>query len=80
MELRAGRRRPAACRCVLLLSPPDVPPTWRLCRVGVIGAGANTKLHHIPNLQRIPGVRLVTVCNRTLGSARAAAEQFGIPG
>lgn len=46
----------------------------------MIGAGANTKLHHIPNLQRIPGVRLVTVCNRTLGSARAAAEQFGIPG
>lgn len=57
-----------------------LPPRPNACRVGAIGAGANTKLHHIPNLQRIPGVSLVTVCNRSLGSARAAAEQFGIQG
>lgn len=79
------------------------------CRIGVIGAGANTKLRHIPNLQAssiaiklhipqdertpvtchhlfhhwlqdIPGVHITTVCNRTLGSSRAAAAAFGIPG
>jgi predicted dehydrogenase len=46
--------------------------------VGVIGAGGNTKLRHIPNLQDIPGVRITTVCNRTLNSSRAVAAEFGI--
>lgn len=30
-------------------------------------------------LQEIPGVQLVSVCNRTLGSSRAVAEQHAIP-
>ncbi|KAL4451339.1 hypothetical protein ABPG77_009411 [Micractinium sp. CCAP 211/92] len=49
-------------------------------RVGVIGAGANTKLRHIPELLGIPGVKVATVCNRTIGSSRAVAAEFGIPG
>jgi predicted homoserine dehydrogenase-like protein len=67
-------------------SPPigSMPPavTCLPCprRVGIIGAGGNTKLRHIPNLLEIPGVQLRTVCNRSLGSSRAAAEAFGIPG
>jgi hypothetical protein len=48
--------------------------------VGIIGAGGNTKLRHIPNLLEIPGVQLHTVCNRSLGSSCAAAKAFGIPG
>ncbi len=47
-------------------------------RVGVVGAGANTKLKHIPGLQAIEGVSVDVVCNRTEASSRAAADAFGI--
>jgi predicted dehydrogenase len=39
--------------------------------VGIIGAGANTKLHHIPKLQAV-----ATVCNR---SAESTAKVAHIP-
>lgn len=41
--------------------------------------GATLK-HHPPPLQEIRGVVLTIVCNRTLASSRAAADQFGIAG
>ena len=47
--------------------------------VGVIGAGANTKLLHIPKLQDTKGVEVVAVANRTLQSSRKVAKHFGIP-
>ncbi|MGE3778858.1 MAG: Gfo/Idh/MocA family protein, partial [Pirellulaceae bacterium] len=47
-------------------------------RVGVIGAGANTRLHHIPKLQRIAGVEVVSVCNRSRASSEQVARDFGI--
>ena len=46
-------------------------------RVGVVGAGANTKTKHIPLLKRIPGVSLVGVVNRRAASTEAAAREFG---
>ena len=48
-------------------------------RIGVIGAGWNTKRRHIPGFQEIEGVEVAAVCNRSEESGRAAAEQFGIP-
>lgn len=48
-------------------------------RVGVIGAGANTRLHHIPKLQAIPGVEVVAVVNRSRESGERVAKEFGIP-
>ncbi|GAA2980683.1 putative dehydrogenase [Microbacterium terrae] len=48
-------------------------------RIGVVGAGGNTRLHHIPKLQAIAGVEVVAVANRSAASARAVAEEFGIP-
>ena len=48
-------------------------------RVGIVGAGANTRSRHIPGLQAIAGVEVVCVCNRTPASSRAVAEHFGIP-
>lgn len=48
-------------------------------RVGIIGAGANTRLRHIPGFQAIPGVEVVAVCNRTEASGWAVATEFGIP-
>jgi len=47
-------------------------------RVGLIGAGANTRSRHIPGLRALPGVEIVTVCNRRLGSTAAVAKEFGI--
>ena len=48
-------------------------------RVGIVGAGANTRDRHIPGLQAIEGVEIVSVCNRSAESSDRAAEQFGIP-
>ena len=48
-------------------------------QVGVIGAGANTRLHHIPKLQAIEGVAVVGVCNRSRASGDRVAADFGIP-
>ena len=48
-------------------------------RVGIIGAGQNTKNVHIPNLQAIPGVEILEVANRTIKSAKQAAREFKIP-
>ncbi len=47
-------------------------------RVGFIGAGANTRLHHIPKLKAQPGVELVAVANRTKESGERVAREFGI--
>jgi predicted dehydrogenase len=47
-------------------------------RVGIIGAGTNTREVHIPKLREIPGVEIVAVANRTRESAEAAARTFGI--
>jgi predicted dehydrogenase len=48
-------------------------------RVGLIGAGANTRLRHIPGLRALPDVEIVAVCNRRPESTRAVAREYGIP-
>ncbi|MGE9296673.1 MAG: Gfo/Idh/MocA family protein [Puniceicoccales bacterium] len=48
-------------------------------RIGVIGAGANTRAKHIPGFQAIDGVEVVTVANRSEESAQRVADEFGIP-
>jgi predicted dehydrogenase len=47
-------------------------------RVGIVGAGANTRLRHIPGFQEIDGVSVVAVANRSLESGEKAAAEFGI--
>jgi predicted dehydrogenase len=47
-------------------------------RVGLVGAGANTRTRHIPGLQALAGVEIVAVCNRRPESSAAAAREFGI--
>jgi predicted dehydrogenase len=47
-------------------------------RVGFVGAGGNTKLHHIPKLKAQPGVELVAVANRSKESSERVAKEFGI--
>ena len=48
-------------------------------RVGLIGAGANTTLMHIPGFQAIDGVEIVSVCNRSRASSQRIADEYGFP-
>ena len=47
-------------------------------RIGVIGAGANTRLKHIPGFQSIDGVTVDVICNRSEASSGKAADEFGV--
>ncbi len=48
-------------------------------RIGLIGAGANTRLRHIPGLRELENVSIVAVCNRRPSSTAAIAREYGIP-
>ena len=48
-------------------------------RVGIVGAGGNVRLRHVPGFKAIDGVEIVSVCNRTRESSQRAADEFGIP-
>lgn len=47
-------------------------------RIGVIGAGGNTRAKHIPGFQAISGVEVAAVCNRSRESGEKVAREFGI--
>ena len=47
-------------------------------RVGFVGAGANTRKHHLPKLKAQPGVELSAVANRSKESGDRVAREFGI--
>src|SRR5690242_220108 len=53
--------------------------THQLLRIGLIGAGANTRSRHIPGLQSLPQVEITAVCNRRPESTRAVAREYGLP-
>jgi predicted dehydrogenase len=47
-------------------------------RIGIVGAGDNTRRRHIPGLRVIPGVELTGVVNRTTASTERVATEFGM--
>lgn len=47
-------------------------------RIGVVGAGGNTKLRHLPGFAQIEGVTVTGVCNRSAESSQKVADEFGI--
>ncbi len=47
-------------------------------RIGIIGAGANTRARHIPEFQKISGVEVTVICNRTMESSQRVAKEFGV--
>ena len=51
----------------------------KVIRIGCVGAGANTKLRHLPGFQAIDGVEIVSVSNRSLESSRRVADEYNIP-
>ena len=48
-------------------------------RVGLIGAGKNTRDRHIPGFHQVDGVEIAAVANRSRESGRVVADQFNIP-
>ncbi|MCH7606513.1 MAG: Gfo/Idh/MocA family oxidoreductase, partial [Chloroflexi bacterium] len=48
-------------------------------RVGLVGAGANTRLRHITGLREQEGVEIVSVANRSRESGERVAGEFEIP-
>ncbi len=51
----------------------------RPLKIGLIGAGENTRARHLPGFQSIEGVVCAAVCNRSEESSRRVAAAFGIP-
>ncbi|MDP7278795.1 MAG: Gfo/Idh/MocA family oxidoreductase, partial [Candidatus Poribacteria bacterium] len=51
----------------------------QIIRVGIVGAGRNTTSKHIPGLQAITEVEIVSVCNRSRQSSERVATEFNIP-
>ncbi len=48
-------------------------------RIGIVGAGGNTRAKHIPGFQALDNVVISGVCNRSRSSSEAVAREFGIP-
>jgi len=48
-------------------------------RIGLIGAGKNTRDRHIPGFQKVDGLEITAVANRSRESGRVVADQFNIP-
>ena len=48
-------------------------------RLGLIGAGRNTRDRHIPGFQQVEGVELAAVANRSRESGQRVADSFNIP-
>lgn len=48
-------------------------------RIGLIGAGANTRLRHIPGFLALDDVELVCVANQTIESGEQVADENDIP-
>ena len=48
-------------------------------RVGLIGAGRNTRERHIPGFDKVGGLEIAAVANRSRESGRVVADQFNIP-
>ena len=48
-------------------------------KIGLVGAGDNTRLRHIPGFREIDGVELVSVANRSRASGQRVADEHRIP-
>src|SRR4029434_5361400 len=54
------------------------PKMPKRIRVGLIGAGANTRSRHIPGLLANPDVEIIAVCNRRPESTLGIAREYNI--
>ena len=57
----------------------DHPWQTDTLRIGIIGAGANTRSRHIPGLRMQNSVEIVGVANRSAASSQKVAKELDIP-
>jgi predicted dehydrogenase len=50
-----------------------------MLRIGIVGAGENTRTRHIPGLRALDGVQIAGVVNQTPESTAKVSATFGIP-
>lgn len=50
----------------------------KVVRIGLVGAGNNTRIRHIPGFNSLEGVEIVSVCNSTRESSERVASEFNI--
>ena len=50
-----------------------------MIRIGIVGAGANTRLRHLPGFAAIAGAQVAGVVNRTPESSQRIADECSIP-
>ena len=50
-----------------------------LVRVGIVGAGAIAQVSHFPAYHKLPGVKVVAVCDLDLAKARRVAARYNVP-
>lgn len=48
-------------------------------RIGIIGAGKVAQTRHIPNYQKISGVKIAAVCDLSEERVRKVAQEFNVP-
>src|SRR5437899_2959380 len=60
-------------------NPAEDLMTTKTLRIGLVGAGSNTRARHIPGFRALPAVEIVSVCNRRPSSTAAVAHAFSIP-
>mgnify|MGYP001262436992 CR=1 FL=1 len=53
--------------------------TTETIRIGMVGAGGNTRLRHVPGFRGIEGVEIVGLVNRSRESSERAAAEFDVP-
>jgi len=53
--------------------------TQQTIRVGIVGAGKNTRDRHIPGLRAMDHVEIVSLVNRSVESSQRVADAFNIP-
>ena len=58
---------------------PEKSSSSERIRIGLVGAGGNTRARHIPGFRALENVEIVSVANRTRESAERVAKEFDIP-
>ena len=53
--------------------------TTQTIRIGIVGAGGNTRAKHIPGFQALENVAIAGICNRSQASSEAVARKYDIP-
>ena len=62
----------------LLLTKTPKGTGLETIRIGLIGAGGNTKSRHIPGFNKMDGIQLLAVANRSIGSSQLIVDEFNV--